>query len=163
MGLFATLAASAAGSGSADGGKQMPSSSSSSSAAHLPTAVQLHTSRRIDFVSGTIDGRRGESSNAKRRFEVLSYQAVEVAEPTTAGGSGAGEGTADQVTLLGNAQQQSRSTTTQVEASSAQSRRLGLSDARRKKWWDGQWRRAAELAMNWSIVCWNRLSLRHLH
>mmetsp|Transcript_37348 Transcript_37348/g.81764 ORF Transcript_37348/g.81764 Transcript_37348/m.81764 type:complete len:543 (+) Transcript_37348:96-1724(+) len=108
MGLFATLAASAAGN---DSDKQMPSSSSSSSssAAHLPTAVQLHTSRRIDFVSGTIDGRRGESSgNAKRRFEVLSYQAVEVAEPTTSGGtsSGAGEGTADQVALLGNAQQQ---------------------------------------------------------
>ena len=90
MGLFATLAASAGGPAAvgADGSGKSDDNSSSSSTS-LPTAVQLHTSHRIDFLSGGIDGRRrgptssaanssGNSTTAKRRFETLSYQAVEV-------------------------------------------------------------------------------------
>ena len=94
MGLFATLAASAGGSTSAvgaDGSGKSGDNSSSSSSTSLPTAVQLHSSHRIDFLSGGIDGRRrgptssaanssgnSTTSTAKRRFETLSYQAVEV-------------------------------------------------------------------------------------
>ena len=94
MGLFATLAASAGGSTSAvgaDGSGKSGDNSSSSSSSSLPTAVQLHSSHRIDFLSGGIDGRRrgptssaanssgnSTTSTAKRRFETLSYQAVEV-------------------------------------------------------------------------------------
>ena len=95
MGLFATLAASAGGSTAvgADGSGKNDDNSSTS----LPTAVQLHTSHRVDFLSGGIDGRRrgptssavnstSNSTTAKRRFESLSYQAVEVTAQQDSGG-----------------------------------------------------------------------------
>ena len=102
MGLFATLAASAGGSaavGANGSGKSDDNSSSSSTS--LPTAVQLHTSHRIDFLSGGIDGRRrgptssagnstSNSTTAKRRFETLLYQAVEVTAQQDGEGSGGG-------------------------------------------------------------------------
>ena len=100
MGLFATLAASAGGAaadGTVENDSGKSSSSSSSSTITLPTAVQLHTgpSHRIDFLSGAIDGRGPPATTAstnttsKRRFETLSYQAVEV---TAQRGEGEGRG-----------------------------------------------------------------------
>ncbi len=118
MGLFATLAASAGGA-AADGavendsGKSSSSSSSSSSTTSLPTAVQLHTgsSHRIDFLSGAIDGRGPSAATAstnttsKRRFETLSYQAVEVTAQQGEGegrGGGGGGGILQQQQLSGS-------------------------------------------------------------
>mmetsp|Transcript_28721 Transcript_28721/g.83263 ORF Transcript_28721/g.83263 Transcript_28721/m.83263 type:complete len:554 (+) Transcript_28721:70-1731(+) len=95
MGLFATLAASAGGS---DGSVENDSGKSTSTTS-LPTAVQIHTgtSHRIDFLSGAIDGRGPSAANisttSKRRFETLSYQAVEVtAQQQEREGRGGGGG-----------------------------------------------------------------------
>ena len=116
MGLFATLAASAGGTADGavenDSGKSS-SSSSSSSTTSLPTAVQLHTgpSHRIDFLSGAIDGRGPPATTAstnttsKRRFETLSYQAVEVTAQRGEGegrGGGGGGGILQQQQLSGS-------------------------------------------------------------
>jgi len=114
MGLFATLAASAGGA-AADGTVENDSgkSSSSSSTISLPTAVQLHTgpSHRIDFLSGAIDGRGPPATTAstnttsKRRFETLSYQAVEVTAQRGEGegrGGGGGGGILQQQQLSGS-------------------------------------------------------------
>ena len=81
MGLFATLAASAS-SGTGDDDDNANAAVTKTST--LPTAVQLHASRRVDFLAGTIDGRPAPvlpaSASPKRRFEVLSYQAVELSD-----------------------------------------------------------------------------------
>ena len=68
MGLFATLAASAS-SGTGDDDDNANAAVAKTST--LPTAVQLHASRRVDFLAGTIDGRPAPvlpaSASPKRR------------------------------------------------------------------------------------------------
>ena len=89
MGLFATLAASAS-SGTGDDDDNANAAVAKTST--LPTAVQLHASRRVDFLAGTIDGRPAPvlpaSASPKRRFEVLSYQAVELSDASESPGGG---------------------------------------------------------------------------